>query len=178
MPIFYYWGIGDLVWVSISQWMAYGLSLLFNYLRKFKVAKVIFISQLSLATMAFSSIMGEGVQLQLFYIPIINLSVVLFDSEQKLERFVTFVFPIVCFFTLEYVDYNILPRFILEPQLEKFMRWTIIVVILILNWIVISAFAKSSEVKEKKIHRLFDLSFADRLDFEHRELDKQIKEKG
>ena len=68
----------DLVWLSLIQGMAYGLSLLCNYLHRYITSKLIFILQLNLATIGFASVLGEYVNLQLLFIPLLGLSIVFF----------------------------------------------------------------------------------------------------
>ncbi len=155
-PLFYSWGITNLVWVSAMQWICYVISILLNKVHRYRLSKLVFIFQLSIATMAFGSIMGEGVQLQLFYIPIISLSIVLFNSQEPLERVLSTIFPIICFVVLEFEEYSILPTHPMELGIVNFMRWTIFVVVLILNWLVINMYSVHTERAEKEISVLYD----------------------
>lgn len=171
----------DLVWLSLIQGMAYCLSLLCNYLHRYITSKLIFILQLNLATIGFASVLGEYVNLQLLFIPLLGLSIVFFEPEDSFGRWWAIIVTTISFFLIESFDYHLLNSYDINPNFQRFMRWTIIVVVLFLNYLILNFFSTYARKAEDEVKILLEetKNFNQQLSIKNQQLESaltQLKE--
>ena len=79
-----------------------------------------------------------------------------FEPEDSFGRWWAIIVTTISFFLIESFDYHLLNSYDINPNFQRFMRWTIIVVVLFLNYLILNFFSTYAKKAEDEVKILLE----------------------
>ncbi|MEX2363876.1 MAG: ATP-binding protein, partial [Balneolaceae bacterium] len=116
-----------------------------------KASKVLLIAYADIGIMILSSVFGSDALIQVFFIPAMGLSILLFDKNQIQLRNFGIIMSIFSYFILDYIIFD---RVNISDNGFSLVRWSVLTASFVTTWLIFNTFSEFKENAEAKSFEL------------------------
>lgn len=116
-------------------------------------SKFLLLAFINIGILILSTVIGNNMFIQAFFIPACGLSILLFDSSHSRLRNIGISFSAGCFLVLNYLA---LKKVYLTTGEDALTKWSILAVVFITTWMIFNKFTEWKEQTEEQNRELLD----------------------
>lgn len=143
----------SLTWFFLSEAVAFMLIPLLARQGYEKTSKILLIAYADLGILILSSVFGVDALIQVFFIPAMGLSILLFGNDQVQLRNVGIMLSIFSFFILDYIIFD---RINISENGFSLVRWSVLTASFVTTWLIFNTFSEFKEEAEEKASGLLE----------------------
>jgi len=155
----------SLFWFFISEAIAFILIPILARQGFEKTAKFMLILYADIGIVILSSVFGKEALIQAFFIPVMGLSILLFENEQIKLRYISIIVTVLAFFILDYVIFETIQ---FSSSGFSLIKWSVLTASFVTTWLIFNTFSEFRQRAEEKTLQLLE---------KEKMLNKQLREK-
>lgn len=128
-------------------------------------SKFLLVAYVDVGIIILSSVFGQDMLIQTFFMPACGLSILLFDKSKTRLRNLGVGLSVLCYFVLDYIIFD---QIYFSQEGDLLIKWSVLAAAFISTWMIFNSFSGSKELAEEETHKLLK---------EQQELNLELNEK-
>jgi signal transduction histidine kinase/CheY-like chemotaxis protein len=143
----------SLTWFFLSEAIAFLLIPLLARQGFQKSAKMLLIAYADVGIIILSSVFGGDAMIQAFFIPVMGLSILLFENSQIYLRNIGIALSVISYIILDYIIFE---RINISESGFSLVRWSVLTGSFVTTWLIFNTFSQFKEEAESQTLKLLE----------------------